>query len=207
MAQIPNTPPTTDDSQWVVLAKIWNAINSQGGGGGGPVTIADGADVTQGAIADAAAAAGAAGTVQAHLRAISRDLVANIVLAAGANLIGRVSASNETSTIYSGTTALTPQYALISAALSGDNTLVAAGTNKIRVLQACLISSGTVSVRFESGAGGTALTGVMPLTAQVGFNTGYCPVGHFQTGSATLLNLELSGAVGVFGWLVYVDAP
>lgn len=53
-------------------------------------TIADGADVAQGAIADAVVAAGAAGTLSAKLRAISRDLVGNIVLAAGSNKIGGV---------------------------------------------------------------------------------------------------------------------
>lgn len=41
---------------------------------GGASTIADGADVTEGTIADAAVAAGAAGTVNAHLRSISRDV-------------------------------------------------------------------------------------------------------------------------------------
>ena len=40
--------------------------------------------------ADAAVAAGAAGSISAKLRSISRDLVANIVLATGANIIGRV---------------------------------------------------------------------------------------------------------------------
>lgn len=42
--------------------------------GNNVVTVADGADVTQGAIADAAIAAGAAGTVGAKLRAVSRDI-------------------------------------------------------------------------------------------------------------------------------------
>ena len=37
----------------------------------------------------AAATAGSTGSVSAKLRAISRDIVSNIVLAAGANLIGR----------------------------------------------------------------------------------------------------------------------
>ena len=46
-----------------------------GGGGGGAVTVADGADVTQGALADAAVTAGATGTVNAHLRSISRDVM------------------------------------------------------------------------------------------------------------------------------------
>lgn len=43
-----------------------------------------------GATADAVVAAGAAGSLSAKLRAISRDLVANIVLAAGENHLGAV---------------------------------------------------------------------------------------------------------------------
>lgn len=43
-------------------------ISGCSGGSGGAVTIADGADVTQGAIADAASTAGGTGTVNAHLR-------------------------------------------------------------------------------------------------------------------------------------------
>lgn len=46
---------------------------SGGGGGGGAATIADGADITQGAIADAVVAAGAAGTVEAKLRRLTTD--------------------------------------------------------------------------------------------------------------------------------------
>lgn len=45
-----------------------------GGGGGGASTIADGADVTQGAVADAVVAAGAAGTEAAKLRRLTTDL-------------------------------------------------------------------------------------------------------------------------------------
>lgn len=48
-----------------------------GGGSGGAVTVADGADVTQGANADAAVAAGAAGTISAKLRRISTDIGTN----------------------------------------------------------------------------------------------------------------------------------
>jgi hypothetical protein len=47
---------------------------SGGGGGGGAVTIADGADVTQGSIADAAVTGDNSGTVNAHLRGISKIL-------------------------------------------------------------------------------------------------------------------------------------
>lgn len=45
-----------------------------GGGGGGAVTVADAADVAQGAVADAAVAAGAVGTISAKLRRLTTDL-------------------------------------------------------------------------------------------------------------------------------------
>lgn len=54
-----------------------------GGGGGGAVTVADGADVTQGALADAAVAAGAAGSVSAKLRRLTTDLGAQNTLLGG----------------------------------------------------------------------------------------------------------------------------
>lgn len=96
--------------------------------------------------------------------------------------------------------------AIIDHAGSGDNELVAAVSGKkIRVHDVVLISSGTVTVRFESGAGGTALTGQMQLTAQTGFAPGFSPVGHFETAAGAALNLELSGAVSVDGWLVYQE--
>lgn len=134
------------------------------------------------------------------------DVLTLPALPAGTNLLGRISASAETSTVYNGTTALTPKFAKIDVASSGDNTLVAAVTDKkIRVLQVMLMAAGTVTVRFESGASGTALSGQMELTAQTGFVLPYSPVGWFETASNTLLNLELSAAVSVDGLLVYVE--
>jgi hypothetical protein len=74
---------------------------------------------------------------------------------------------------------------VIDAAGNGDKTLVAAVSGKkVRVLSCFLIAAGAVNVRFESGAGGMALTG------------------WFETASA-LLNPELSGAVRVDGCLTY----
>jgi len=49
-------------------------VCSSGGSGGGPATIADGADVTQGSIADAAVLGDNPGTVNAHLRGIDTIL-------------------------------------------------------------------------------------------------------------------------------------
>src|SRR5205085_1440485 len=74
-------------------------IVSGGGGGAGDASAANQAlQITQetaintvlGTTADAAATAGAAGSVIALLRAISRDLIANIVLKAGSAIIGKV---------------------------------------------------------------------------------------------------------------------
>ena len=98
------------------------------------------------------------------------------------------------------------KYAIIDAAGLGDNTLVAAVAGKrIRVLSFFYVAGGTVVVRFESGAGGTALTGQMTHAVNdvvpAGFNEG----GWFQTAVGALLNLELSAAVTVDGCLTYVE--
>lgn len=60
-----------------------NPLPTSGGGtGGGAVTIADGADVAEGATTDAAAAAGGVGTISAKLRRISAQLPAALGQAA-----------------------------------------------------------------------------------------------------------------------------
>ena len=76
---------------------------------------------------------------------------------------------------------------------------------KIRVLAAFMVSAGTVNVRFEGGAGGTALTGQMNLVVNTGFVLPYNPAGWFETAATTLLNLELSAAISVDGALTYVE--
>jgi hypothetical protein len=61
-------------------------VVSGSGGGGGAVTIADGADVTLGAIADATVTAGSTGTVSGKLRQISSDIAtSNTLMATSAN--------------------------------------------------------------------------------------------------------------------------
>jgi len=100
------------------------------------------------------------------------------------------------------------QRVAIDHATSGNNTIVAAVTGyKIRVHNIVLVASGTTTVRFQSGAGGTALTGDISLVANVGFAPGFDPTGHFETAATTLLNLSLSAAVSVDGWLNYSLVP
>jgi hypothetical protein len=105
------------------------------------------------------------------------------------------------------TPTITVQRAQISAASSGDNTIVAAAAGvKTKVLGLFLIGAGDVDVRFESGAGGTALTGVVSLAADGnGYVLPIAPPGYhwIETAANAVLNLELSGAVQVSGSIVY----
>lgn len=119
------------------------------------------------------------------------------------------SVSLESSNLYHNFEPLTPKFAAIAAAGSGDNTLVAAVTGKkIRVLAFHLTMTGTaVTIRFESAAGGTALTGQMTPLQGTSIDAPFCQLGHFETAASALLNLELGGAQAVAGWLVYVEVP
>jgi hypothetical protein len=96
------------------------------------------------------------------------------------------------------------QRAIISAASAGNNTIVAAVTGKkIRVLAMSLTGAGAVTFAFQSGAGGTALTGTTTLsTVPHVFN--FNPVGWIETAAGVLLNLSLGGAVQVSGVINYV---
>lgn len=99
------------------------------------------------------------------------------------------------------------KYAKISASASGNNTLVAAVTDKkIRVLQYNFVVAGAVNVKFQSAAGGTDISGLKTFAAAGGgMGAGYSPVGWFETAAGALLNLSLSGAVLVGGELVYIE--
>jgi len=98
------------------------------------------------------------------------------------------------------------KYATIAAG-AGDNTIVAAVTGKkIRVVAYNLTVTGTAgSLRWESGAGGTALSGLMTPLAGVSINASYCPGGLFETASDALLNLELATYTAAVGHLTYVE--
>jgi hypothetical protein len=117
----------------------------------------------------------------------------------GVDLTGAVMTSYDTAVIV--------KRAVIDKAGSGDNELVAAVTGKtIRVLAAFFTMTGTaVTIRFESGAGGTALTGQMTPAQGQTVVLPYNPHGWFETAAATALNLELGGAQSVDGGLVYIE--
>jgi hypothetical protein len=90
-----------DETNRAAVNLIAGQVGVQGGSGGQNVltqrvvAATDSPEVTAiGSASDAAVAAGAVGTLSAKLRAISRDLVANIVLATGANAIGKLAANS-----------------------------------------------------------------------------------------------------------------
>lgn len=98
-----------------------------------------------------------------------------------------------------------------SASTSGDNTLIAAGTNKIKVIAFSLSTSSTTALtcKFQSGAGGTDLWSVIlqaPTSVTTGANLAVSlPSYLFATASATLLNLNLSSANAVQWSITYID--
>lgn len=101
-------------------------------------------------------------------------------------------------------------FAAISGATSGNNTLVAAAGAglKIKVVSYVVVADGTVTLTFQSGAAGTALSGAMALVANSGVSAISQPSSHLmETAANTLLNMSLSAAIGVRGHLSYYVEP
>lgn len=117
-----------------------------------------------------------------------------------------VQMSIESNQMFISGVAVTPKYAAIAASSSGNNTLIAAVTSKkIRVLALSMIANGTVNVKFQTGAGGTDLTGLYYLLANTGAVLPFNPAGWFETASAALLNANLSAAIAVGGSITYIE--
>lgn len=98
-----------------------------------------------------------------------------------------------------------------SASSSGNNTLVAAGTNRLKVFAFSLSTTSTTAMTciFQSGAGGTELWRCIlqaPTSVSTGANLSVAaPAWLFATASATLLNLNLSSANAVHWSVSYFD--
>lgn len=100
---------------------------------------------------------------------------------------------------------LTVNSTVISAATLGNNTIVAAQAGKsIYVLSYELVVAGAVTIDFQSGAGGTSLSGVQSLAANAIKVLPHNPTSWFSTAVGALLNLSLGGAVQVSGSIQWV---
>lgn len=129
-----------------------------------------------------------------------------VALPAGTALIGAVSASAETATVYSGTTALTPKFVTVVASASGvTNVLALVAAKKLRVLALQLTANAAVNVKWQSHVTPTDITGLAYLAANGGYVLPFNPVGWFQTIAGEALDINLSGAVAVGGSLTYVE--
>src|SRR5687768_14086229 len=125
-------------------------------------------------------------------------------MADSSGLSGYVKVARSTSSASPAAANVEVKRAVINAATSGDNTIVSAvAGKKIRLLSLFYMAAGTVKVRLENGAAGTALTGQMEHTAQTDMVLPPNEDGWFETAAGQLLNMELSGAISVDGALTY----
>ena len=117
-----------------------------------------------------------------------------------------------TNAIMNDLTALTPKFAKIACAASGNNTIVAAvAAKKIRVLSAALVVAAATNIYFVDGAGSPVAlfgdsTNKVNLAANGGFVLPFNPVGWFETSTTNVaLNLNLSAANTAGGGICYVE--
>lgn len=118
-----NTPQNVNPVRVQVVGASGEQITSFGGTGGGASTIANGADVAEGATTDAVVAAGAAGTVSAKLRRLTTDLDA----------VKTSVASLDTKTTTSNTGAVTISSSALPT-LAATSTKQSDGTQKTQVV-------------------------------------------------------------------------
>lgn len=98
--------------------------------------------------------------------------------------------------------------AVVNVSASGDNVVVAAvAGKKIVVINILVVAAGTVTLTIKSGVGGgaTAKSGPLPLAVNTGLGGVFDPTGHFETAPGEALNLSLSAAIAVGGWLTYIE--
>jgi len=191
-------------------------------GANNDITIADGADVAEGALADAACATdnGTCSVIALIKRANQR--LTSLIASLGGT--GTVASAVPATAVYgaygsdgglsAGTAALTAPIicqnsVAISTASSGNVELVALTSGEtVYVCEWNVIATGTVAVQLVYGTGTacatseTNLTGAYPLVANAGL-VDRSDFAMMRTASGNALCIELSGAVQVDGVLYY----
>lgn len=192
-----NTVPPTLTSTWFGLAQCDadGKLITSGGGGGGAVTIADGADVAQGAVADAAATAGGTGTLSAKLRLATTQLdTINTTLGTNGVLVKSSSAAAAATTAASSTAAANNLVLKASAGNLYDLTVTIGATSGYLMLfdATSLPSDGAVTpvhcypVTSNGTNGGVSLSWPTPKRFATGITAGFSTTGCFTlTASAT----------------------
>ncbi len=145
------------------------AIAGAGGAGGGAVTIADGADVAEGAVADAAATAGSTGTISAKLRTVTAQLntISSAVqgaIPAGTAAIGTV---GQTGMAYETVAASQTAQAMGATGATGDylsHCIATPGTTSPGVVT--ILDNSTAIVSFAGGA--SSVSNLVPFAIPIG---------------------------------------
>lgn len=222
------SPVTVQDPGNVNLNMTVNADGSinvtcltgcSGGGGGGAVTIADGADITQGAKADSTCATdGGTCSLAALIKRANTILTllnttAGSALAAGANVIGGVTQSG-TWTVQAGTGTSCPSTIPISQTTSTD---LHTGSGKTYICSIVLIIPDAETVSLVEGTGTVCATGIAAVIGGTtaangvapGANGGFSAIGGFpwlqtQTTNDHLCLLQ-SGSGRIAGVITYND--
>lgn len=97
------------------------------------------------------------------------------------------------------------KYAVISGNAGDVEAVAAVSGKRIRLLSYYIRQSAAGTVRFESGASGTALSGVMvTTTADLVCEQGHNPTGHLQTAAGQSLSIE-AGTGAVMGHCTYQE--
>lgn len=159
---------------------------------GGSLTVDGTATVTQGT----AAALGAPWTV---------------LLVSGSDTLGHpakglhATAADRTGMMYQDNTQRAVSFAQLSPSGSGNSTILAAqgASNRIRVLSAHIMTSGSLNVKFLSSTT-TDISGLYPCRDGGGFVLPYNPHGWFQTAANEALNINLSSAIPTGVTITYI---
>jgi len=176
---------------------------SSSSSGGGAVTIADGADVTQGHIADATVLSGASGTIASYLRTIKDAAVSTS--AAPVKVDQTTPGTTNNVTVSTNAIASAPTIGIIQATASsaisttaagGPTQLIAAsGSTKIYVTNYTIVFSGAGTFAWVTGTGTNCGTNTAYLTGASGHPMSFAANGGVATGSG-LGPILITGAGG-----------
>lgn len=172
------TSTSTTTVNMVGGAGLPTGTGGGGGSGGGAVTIADGADVAEGAVADAAATAGSTGTVSAKLRTITGTIgtagspTTNMFTVQGVGVAQGSTTAGQT---------LSP---------IGCRTLTSAPTDTTAQTNMPSCTTGGAQRVDIGSVAGTAVTTSVPVTLLAG-TTGGCTPYHLSGGTTASTNSTL----------------
>jgi hypothetical protein len=116
----------------------------------------------------------------------------------------RIPAASVTDAVISGTTALTPKFAVIDRTTTGE-VVAAVSSKKIRVLSMQFSCATAGKVQWSANSGGTALTGAQNIADKGGFVLPFNPTGWFETGATQNLYVTLTSVTEIDGSLSYVE--